>query len=353
MHVCKYADLRIPRLPVGCGLSGPGVTIVDVFARDGLQTLVHEPELRQPTTGQKADVVAALDRAGVPEIEITGFVHPRVIPSLADAEEVAALVLARPHRARYRALVPNLRGAQRAVDAGVPKIVALIAASPTYQRLNSNMSVEENLAEIESIAELARGHGVELALGMAIGFICPYEGVMPFERIAAILERAVDLGIREVSLADSVGLAWPTLVRERCLQVKERWPDLELGLHLHTLAGLALANAWAAYGADVTRFEGAVGGIGGGIAMPVHTTSMGNVATEDLVYLFESCRVATGIDQAAIARLGNETRELIGAGGGHVGAFGTLDAFLQVNRGELERLSAAPVGSSRARRAAP
>ncbi len=124
----------------------PAVTLVDVFPRDGLQTLVHERGLYSPTTVEKVRVIEALDRAGVPEIEVAGFVHPRVIPSLADAEEVVAAVLARAHRACLRALVPNYRGAERALAAGVRKLSCLIVASETYQRLNSNMSVEEEVS---------------------------------------------------------------------------------------------------------------------------------------------------------------------------------------------------------------
>lgn len=323
-----------------------GVTLIDVFARDGLQTVLHEPHLRVPTTDDKISVIERLDAAGVPEIEITGFVHPHVIPSLADAEEVTRSVLARPHRAVYRALVPNFRGAERAMAAGVRKLSCLIVASETYQRLNSNMSVEQNVREIEKIAEIAGGAGFEVTVGMGTSFICPYDGVLPEDYILGLIGRFVDAGIREVSLADSVGLAWPTLVRERVQAIQRRWPHLRLGLHLHTLAGLALANVFAAYEAGVTIFEGSVGGIGGGIAMPVHTTNMGNVATEDLVYLFESCGVSTGMDPDAVAAIGRDAQALIGAGNGFTTSFGTLAAFLATSNRELARLRAAPPGDS-------
>jgi hydroxymethylglutaryl-CoA lyase len=242
-----------------------------------------------PTTDEKVAIVEQLDAAGVSEIEITGFVHPRVIPSLADAEDVARAALARPHRAVCRALVPDMRGGERAMAAGVPKLACLLVASETYNRLNSNMTVERNVQEIEHIAQAGRAAGFEVSVGMGTSFICPYVGVLPEAHILSLVERFIAAGITEVSLADSVGLAWPTLVRERVRAVTSRWPHLTLGLHLHTLAGTAIANVFAAYEAGISRFEGAVGGIGGGIAMPVHTTNMGKVATEDLVYLFESC----------------------------------------------------------------
>ena len=144
-----------------------------------------------------------------------------------------------------------------------------------------------------------------------------------------------------------MGLAWPTLVRERVEAIQRRWPQLRLGLHLHTLAGLALANVFAAYEAGVTIFEGSVGGIGGGIAMPIHTTHMGNVATEDLVYLFESCGVSTGVDPDTIAAIGRDAQALIGTGSSFTTAFGTLAAFLATSNRELARLRTAPPGDSR------
>jgi hydroxymethylglutaryl-CoA lyase len=324
------------------------VQLTEVFPRDGLQTLLHEPGLRQPSTGEKIDFIERVAATGVPEIEITGFVHPRVIPQLADAERVAEAVVGRGLGVRLRALVPNLRGAERAIAAGMPKVSCLVAASPTYQRLNSNMSIEDNLLDIERTVELGARSGTEVALGMAISFVCPYEGQVPERAVMAIAERAVALGIREISLADSIGLAWPALVRERCARLLDRWPDVRLGLHLHTLAGLALANAWAGFEAGVTRFDGSAAGIGGGIAMPIHTTEMGNVATEDLVYLFESCGIHTGVDLEAAAASGRRAMELVGTGGGHVTSFGTLQRFLQLNAAHRAAIDRAPPGSSRA-----
>lgn len=325
-----------------------GVRIVDVFARDGLQTLLHEEHLHAPTTEEKVAIIERLDAAGIPEIEITGFVHPRVIPSLADAEEVARAVLARPHKAVYRALVPNMKGAERAMAVGVRKLSCLIVASETYQRLNSNMSVEQNVQQIERIAREAGVAGFEVSVGMGTSFLCPYDGVLPEEHILRLVSRFADAGITEVSLADSIGMAWPTLVRDRVRAIQTRWPHLTIGLHLHTLAGMALANVFAAYEAGVTIFEGAAGGIGGGIAMPVHTTNMGNVATEDLIYLFESCGVATGVDQEEVARIGRDTQALIGTGSGFTTSFGSLATFLRMTNRELERVRSAPPGDSRA-----
>lgn len=328
---------------------GRDVRIAEVFPRDGLQTLLYEPGLRQPTTEEKIDFIRRAAASGLPEIEITGFVHPRVIPQLADAEAVVSATVGTLDGTSLRALVPNFRGAERAVGAGVPKISLLVAASPTYQRLNSNMTIDENVRDVERSVELAARRGVQVALGMAISFVCPYDGEVPLESVMGILERVVALGVTDIHLSDSIGLAWPTLVRDRCRAVLDRWPELFLGLHLHTLAGTALANAWAGYEAGVRGFDGSAAGIGGGIAMPIHTTEMGNVATEDLVYLFESSGVRTGVDLAQVAANGRWAMELVGTGGGHVTGFGTLNAFLEINRARLADISAAPPGQSSAR----
>lgn len=331
---------------VHSGSATRSVRIAEVFPRDGLQTLLHEPGLRIPTTPEKVDFIQRVARTGVLEIEITGFAHPRVIPSLADAEAVAAAVVGTLPGTTLRALVPNYRGAERAIAAGVPKISCLVAASPTYQRLNSNMTIEENLRDIERSVALAGRSGTQVALGMAISFVCPYDGVVPIESVLQIVERGIQLGIADIHLSDSIGLAWPSLVRERCSAVLDRWPDVSLGLHLHTLAGTALGNAFAGYEAGADNFDGSAAGIGGGIAMPVHTTEMGNVATEDLVYLFESSGVATGIDLVEAAANARRAMELVGTGGGHVTGFGSLQAFLDVNREHLADIVAAPPGQS-------
>lgn len=325
----------------------PGPLIVDVFPRDGLQVLVHERGLREPSTEEKVQLIAEIDRTGVAEIEVTGFVHPRVIPPLADAEQVVQAAGHLSPRAVLRALVPNLRGAERAISAGVRKVSCLIVASETYQRLNSRMSVDQNLDEIERVVELCRRHQVQVAVGIGTSFICPYEGVIDQAALERICERVLALGVPEITLADSVGLAWPALVRERCARILERWPDLRLGLHLHTLAGLALANALTGWEAGATIFEGSVGGIGGGIAMPIHTTNMGNVATEDLVYLFESTGIPTGVDLESLAAAGRRAQELIGTGSGHVTSFGSLEAFLRQSRQMLPSLLEAVPGASR------
>ena len=311
------------------------LVIADVFARDGLQSLAWNEGTPPLTTEEKVEIVRRLDAAGVPEIEVTGFVHPRVVPNLADADEVARLSREVVTRATLRALVPNLRGAERAMDAGLEKVSCLIVASETYQRMNSNMSVDENLLQIERIVDLAARSGVEVMVGLGMSFICPYEGLVPEQRILRLVESMVNLGISDIVLADSIGLAWPALVQERCEAIRHRWPHVSIGLHLHTLAGLGLASALAGYAVGVRHFDASVGGVGGGIRMPVPATTMSNVATEDLIYLFESSGIPTGIDPVALSEAAMHVRRRTGVGSGHVSAFGSLERFFEVSRGSL------------------
>lgn len=285
--------------------------IVELLARDGLQTMVHENNWNMPTTADKVEFIRRAAAAGVPEIEITGFVHPKVIPQLADAEEVARLTADLPN-VRLRALVPNLKGAIRAVEAGVHKLSCLIVASETYQRKNSNMTIAENRREIERIVELGRREGREVSVGMGICFLCPYEGKVPGENIAELVDFFVSLGIGEVSIADSIGHASPSEVTERVDMLLQRHPDLELGLHLHDMSGMAISNVYAGWRAGASIFESCTGGHGGGIAMPVSVHGMGNVPTEDVVNLFHSMGVETGIDLEALRATSAWFSEVIG-----------------------------------------
>lgn len=322
------------------------VVIADAWGRDGLQTLVHCPDLHHPTTAEKAEVILMTDRAGVPEIEITGFVHPRVIPSLADAAKVAELVLTANPRAEIRALVPNTVGMQRALDAGIHHLKLLIVASETYQRLNSNMSLEENLQQVLGIATTAGKDDARVSVGIGTAFVCPYEGLIPVESVSNLVARLSDVGVSRITLADSVGLAWPSLVRNRLQVLTEDFSHIEFGLHMHDLAGLGLACVLAAFEAGVRRFDGVVGGLGGGIAMPVSTLLMPNVATEDLVYMFEAEGVTTGVDQDAISAVGLHVQQLMGAGSAHLARFGSRETFQHRALSHLERLGARPGDSS-------
>jgi hydroxymethylglutaryl-CoA lyase len=212
----------------------------------------------------------------------------------------------------YRALVPNRRGAERAVAAGVDEVLGLITASDTYNRKNARMTVEENLALAAGMAQVAREARVPIVMAIGIAMFCPYEGEVPEERVLGLIERMRAEGVDEFYVATSVGLDGPRKVHTLCSQILERWPDLTLGIHLHNTNGMALANALAAMDAGVTVFEGSICGIGGGIRMPYGMPHYGNVSTEDLAHMFFEMGVDTGVDLRRLLDAGRAVKELLG-----------------------------------------
>jgi hydroxymethylglutaryl-CoA lyase len=311
--------------------------IVELLTRDGLQTMVHEGGWRVPTTADKVEFIRRAAAAGVPEIEITGFVHPRAVPPLADASAVAERTTTL-EGVTIRALVPNYKGALRAVESGVQKLSCLIVASETYQRKNSNMTIAENMQEIGQIVELGRRENRVVSVGMGICFACPYEGEIPVSAVTGLIDFFVSLGITEVSIADSIGYASPVDVRERVDAILQRHPELTLGLHLHDSSGMALANVYAGWLAGATIFEACTGGYGGGIAMPVSVNGMGNVATEDVVNLFESMGVGTGIDLTQLRAAGAWFADVTGVPTrSRIATNGTLADLNRIGRKLLEQ----------------
>lgn len=283
------------------------VLIREVGPRDGLQSLG-----RTISTADKIRMVDTLTAAGFRSIEFTGFAHPRVIPELADAEDVAAGIERRPG-VDYRALVPSLRGAERAVAARVDTLVALLTASESYSRRNQNRSVAELVAEVGRVLELGRQEGVPVDVALGIAFFCPYEGRIREAHIEDLVAQLVEThGATDVYVATTVGMADPRHVFGLCSRLLDRWPDLGLGFHLHNTNGMALANAIAAAQAGVTTFEGSICGIGGGIAMPHGMGTVGNVPTEDLVHLFALSGVDTDLDPDAVLQAGRDIARIIG-----------------------------------------
>jgi hydroxymethylglutaryl-CoA lyase len=304
------------------------VSIVEVGPRDGLQSL----STTFPTD-VKVALVELLAETGLRKIEVTGMVRPDVIPQLADAEDVLRRI-ERRDGVVYRVLCPNRRGAERAVDAGADEIVGLITASETYNRKNSNMSVTENLAQAAQMRAVAGDAGVHMVMAIGVCTFCPYEGELPESRLLDLIERMCSDGIAEFCLATSAGVDGPRRVHRTFSLVKERWPELSVGLHLHNTNGMALANALAAVDAGATVFEGSICGIGGGIRMPHGMAHHGNVATDDLVHLFSELGVETGVDLTRLLATGREVRDLLGLETtfSHALQGGTKEVVLQQGR---------------------
>ncbi len=281
------------------------VIITEVGPRDGLQSLG-----RTVPTRDKVAMVETLIAAGLRSIEVTGFARSDVVPALADAEEVLAAIPARPGLDR-RVLVPNARGAHRAVDAGPDTLVALLTASESYNRRNQNRGVDELVEEVGRTAAVGREAGLPVEVVLGTAFFCPYEGPIAQERVESLVERLVELGVRAVCLGDSTGMADPAHTYRLCRRLLERWPDVPLALHLHDTNGMALANVLRGWDAGVRRFESAICGIGGGIAMPPGM-AMGNLPTEDLVHMLSAMRIATGLDLDRVVAAGQRVATLLG-----------------------------------------
>jgi hydroxymethylglutaryl-CoA lyase len=259
---------------------GATVTIREVGPRDGLQ-----PEEPQPAA-VRAQLVEDLVDAGVTTVEAVAFVSPRAVPQMADAADVLAAVSRRPG-VRYLALVPNAKGAELALAAGVDGLSLTVSASETYSQRNVHMSVEESLTQVALVRSVV---GDELPLDTVIScaFGSPYEGDIAPEAVAAMARRARDAGSTTLTFADTTGMAGPPHVAALLALV-----GTDVGLHLHDTRATALVNAYAALQAGVRRFDTAVGGIGGS---PFAQGAGGNLATEELVHLCDQLGLRTGID---------------------------------------------------------
>lgn len=274
------------------------VHVREVGPRDGFQA-----EAGFIPTDAKVAIIDRLAETGVPTIQATSVVHPRAVPQLADAEEVMARITRRPG-IRYSVLVPNLRGAERAVAMQVDEWDLMLSVTDAHSRSNANRDTEEALDAMAAVAELGHRHGVRVSGGMATALGCPFEGRTPYERLHHVVGRYHEMGIRHMSVADTVGVADPRLVYDVMSRLLADFPDVEFGLHLHNTRGMALANVLAGMQAGVTVFDSAVAGLGG---CPYAPGATGNLATDDLVHMLELMEVETGVDMAAVLSLARGT----------------------------------------------
>ena len=261
------------------------VQIVEVAPRDGLQN--------EPTALETADKIAFVERlaaAGLPMIEVAAFVSPRWVPRMADASEVCA-GLPRHPGVRYSALVPNVQGLERARSAGVDVVAIFAAASETFSRKNINQGIDESLANYARVCDAARSASQPVRGYLSTCFGCPYEGTVPVERVAELTARLLDMGVYEVALSDTIGIAHPGQVAIVVDAVASRVGVDRLALHLHDTRGTGLANVLMGLERGVTTFDSAAGGLGG---CPYAPGAAGNLATEDLLYLLDGLRIHTG-----------------------------------------------------------
>jgi hydroxymethylglutaryl-CoA lyase len=282
----------------------PGrVTICDVGPRDGFQI---EPGFIP--TEQKIEVVDRLSGAGLARIEVTSFVHPRVVPQLRDAEQVMARIRRRPGT-RYAALVPNDTGAVRAADAGVDDIHTVLSASESHNLANVNMTVAESLEKLRAVMRVAERARRPVGCGISTAFGCPFEGEVPLARLEGVVRRLVDLGARAIGLADTTGMANPRQVARTLEHLVPKFPGIEWTLHTHDTRALAIPNILAAMECGLTHFDASIGGLGG---CPFAPGASGNVCTEDLVHGLHAMGVETGIDLERLIAVSRRVQEIVG-----------------------------------------
>lgn len=267
------------------------VVIREVSPRDGLQ---GEPA--EIGTEAKIELVNLLADAGFPRINVTSFVSPKAVPRMADAAEVVAGIRRRPGL-ELDASVPNVRGAERALESGVDTIVVFVAASDEANLRNVRRTTEESMVETTEVIAMARAAGRNAVGTVSMAFGSPYDEEVAQDTVVRLAARFAEAGATGLSLGDTTGQASPGAVFELVTRLMSELPEVELALHLHDTRGLALANVLAAMQAGAWQFDGAIGGIGGS---PFTRDSGGNLATEDLVHMCHAMGVHTGVDLDAL-----------------------------------------------------
>jgi hydroxymethylglutaryl-CoA lyase len=290
-------DLKLPSKVIVC----------EVAPRDGFQA-----EKEWIPTENKIAIIKKLATTGIQSMEITSFVHPKAIPQLKDAEEVVR------HSQeltgiKFRALVPNVRGAERAIESGIKKLKLMLSASDSHSLSNANCLTKEALDGFAPIIELASKHDVKVGGSISVAFGCPFEGKVPIDRLDTIIERYIGYGIEEISLADSTGMANPRQVYNTVGHLRNKFPDITFTMHLHNTRGMAIANAVAAMQQGIINFDSSITGLGG---CPYAPGATGNVATEDLVHTLSEMGIETGINLEALINVAKEVKHIIGHDGG-------------------------------------
>lgn len=276
--------------------------IQEVCVRDGFQSeAVFVP------TDRKIALVNALSRSGLSKIEVTSFSSPKAIPALADAEEVMRRIDRVPG-VEYAALVPNARGAQRALAAGVDELNLVMSASESHNQANLRMSQHASLAQFADIVGVVAGRA-QISASLSTAFGCPFDGEVPQAQVLDLVQHFVALGITRVALCDTTGVANPAQVRSLFGAVIARWPQVTFTAHFHDTRAMGLANALAALDVGITHFDASLGGLGG---CPYAPGASGNVCTEDLVHMFEAMGRRTAIDLECLLALARSLPEIVG-----------------------------------------
>ncbi len=273
-------------------IRGRRITIVEVGPRDGLQN-----ERALVSTSDKVEFINRLSAANLPVIEVSAFVSPSRVPQMADADQVAAGI-SRKSGIRYTALVPNLIGLERAVQAGINEVAVFAASTETFSLRNINQTIDQSLTTYRAVCDRAAALGVRVRGYVSTAFGCPYEGDVAPEKAADVAARLVALGVFEVAISDTIGIAHPGQIPGVLDAVLARVPIERVALHFHDTRGTALVNVLAALSYGVATFDASTGGLGG---CPFAPGAAGNLATEDLVYMLDGLGAETGVSLAALS----------------------------------------------------
>jgi hydroxymethylglutaryl-CoA lyase len=278
------------------------VTIRDVTGRDGFQSLKEFiPSLK------KLEILGAIGKAGVKNIEATSFVSPKSIPQLKDARELIPKLP--KNGTQYSALVPNLIGAKNAIAAGIDELALVISATDNHNLANVRRSVSESVKDLDGIFAMAKEQKLFLNVMIAVSFGCPYQGDVSEKVLFDLVDRFANKGAQRIILADTTGMAIPKQVEKIVSKFQKDYPPIDLGLHFHNNRGTAMTNLYVALAAGATTFDTALGGIGG---CPYVPQAAGNLPTEDVVYMLEEMGVHTGIDLELIIKAAQGLEQELG-----------------------------------------
>ena len=282
------------------------VAIVEVGPRDGLQN-----EQSPITTDMRIELCDRLTDAGFPNIEAGSFVSPKWVPQMADTAELMRRIRRKPG-VTYSVLTPNMRGFEGALEARADEVVIFGAASEAFSQRNINCSIAESIARFEPVAQAAKANRIRLRASVSVALGCPYQGEVSPAAVADVVQRFADLGCDMIDIADTIGTGTPRqthAVFEAALRVV---PPGRLSGHFHDTYGMAVANTYAALEAGISTFHASVAGMGG---CPYAKGATGNVATEDLLYLFQGLGIETGVDLAKVVETGQWVSGLLGRRG--------------------------------------
>lgn len=279
------------------------IIFCEVGPRDGLQN-----ESTMLSIEQKIALIEGVVDAGVPIVEVGSFVHPKAVPQMADTDEVAKRIRRVPG-VEYRCLVANKKGVERALAAGITKVKLTLSASESHAKANMNKTIAELLEGFRECVPFARENGAEVSGAISTAFGCPFEGKISTERLIDITKSFGDLGITELSLSDTTGMANPRQVYDVTSLMQDKFPDVRWFLHFHNTRGMALANMIAGLNAGIIRYDASLAGLGG---CPYAPGASGNIASEDMLHMLGEMGIATGIDLDMMINLAKQLQKWVG-----------------------------------------